>query len=73
MYTGMGISNICTKKEILISFNLWLYDCFDWIGHDQINKIMDKADKLLEDDSNYDYLGHKNLYNQIIGNDDAIY
>lgn len=67
MYTGMGISNIATKQDILNGFKLWLYDHYDWMGYDQINKIVDKADQLLEDDSNYDYLGHRNLYNQIIG------
>jgi hypothetical protein len=67
MYTGIGISNICTKQDILNGFNLFLWDRYDWLGHDQIDKIMAKADQILEDDSNYDYLGHRNLYNQIIG------
>jgi len=60
-------SNICTKQDILNSFNLWLYDTYDWMGQKQINKIMSKADEILEDNGEYDYLGHRNLYKQIVG------
>ena len=67
MYTGIGIVDTCTKQDILINFRMWLWDRYDWLGHDQIDKIMAKADQILEDSAEYDYLGHRNLYNQIIG------
>jgi hypothetical protein len=60
-------SNLCSKKEILEDFNLWLLDRYDWMGFDKIDKILAKADEILEDNTEYDYMGHRNLYNQIIG------
>lgn len=60
-------SNINTKQEILEDFNLWLLDRYDWIGLDQIAKIMSKADEILEDKAEYDYRGHWNLYKEIVG------
>lgn len=60
-------SNICSKQEILEGFDLWLWDKYDWMGFDQLNKIIIKANEILEDNIDYDYMGHRNLYNQIMG------
>lgn len=60
-------SNIISKEEILEGFNLWLLDTYDWMGMGYINKIMDKASEILEDNAEYDYLGHRNLYKEIVG------
>jgi len=62
--------NTCSKIEVLDHFNLWLLDKYDWIGYDQINKIMSAADTILSDKDDLDYYaieGHRSLYNAIIG------
>ena len=62
--------NTCSKIEVLDHFNLWLLDKYDWIGYDQINKIMTAADTILSNAEDLDYYaieGHRSLYNAIIG------
>ena len=62
------LTNICTKKEVLEHFNLWLLSKYDWRGLDYCNKIMTRADELLNEDLDY-YAdaGHRVLYNVITG------
>jgi hypothetical protein len=62
--------NTCTKQEVLEHFDLWLWERYDWLGFDQLNKIILKADTILSDKDDLDYYaieGHRSLYNAIIG------
>lgn len=62
--------NISTKQEVLEHFDRWLWDRYDWMGFDQLNKIILKAEEILSDDDDLDYYadaGHRSLYNAITG------
>ena len=62
--------NICSKNEVLEHFNLWLLDKYNYLGNDQIGRIMLKADDLLSNDDDLDYYaieGHRVLYRAITG------
>lgn len=62
--------NTCSKIEVSDHFNLWLLDKYNWMGYDQINKIMDAADDILSNANDLDYYaiqGNRSLYNAIIG------
>ena len=62
--------NTCTKNEVLEHFNLWLLDRYDYLGNDQIGKIMLRADDILSDIDDLDYYaieGHRVLYRTITG------
>ena len=60
-------SNLHTKQEILEDFNLFLLDKYGWMGFNQIDKMMSKANEILQDGAEYDYRGHWNLYKEIVG------
>lgn len=62
--------NTCTKTEVLEHFDLWLWERYDWLGFEHLNKIILKADEILSDSDNLDYYadsGHRVLYNAITG------
>jgi hypothetical protein len=59
-----------TKGDVLDHFNLWLLDKYEWLGYEQISKIMLKADSILSDADDLEYYsneGHRVLYNAITG------
>lgn len=62
------LTNICTKAEVLEHFDLWLWERYDWLGFEQLNKILIQAEVLLNEDLDY-YAdaGHRVLYNVITG------
>jgi len=62
--------NTCTKQEVLEHFDLWLWERYNYLGFDQLNKIILKADEILSDSDDLDYyadVGHRVLYNAITG------
>ena len=62
--------NTCSKSEVLDHFNLWLWDKYNYLGYDQISKIMLRADDILSDIDELDYYaieGHRVLYRTITG------
>ena len=62
--------NTCTKIEVLEHFDRWLWDRYDWMGFEQLNKILIKAENILDDADDLDYYadaGHRVLYNAITG------
>jgi hypothetical protein len=62
--------NTCTKTEVLEHFDIWLWDRYDWMGFEQLNKILIKAGNILDDADDLDYYadaGHRSLYNAITG------
>ena len=62
--------NTCTKTEVLEHFDLWLWERYDYLGFEQLNKIILKADEMLSDSDDLDYYadsGHRVLYNAITG------
>jgi hypothetical protein len=60
-------SNIQKKNQIINEFSLWLFDTYEFLGNAQIIKIISRANQILEDSCEYDYLGHKVLFNEITG------
>lgn len=62
------LANVCTKQEVLDHFYLWLVSKYDWLGLEQIDRVMTKASELLTEDLDfYADAGHRVLYNAITG------
>lgn len=62
--------NTCTKNEVLEHFDLWLWERYDWMGFEQLNKILIKAGTILDDADDLDYYadaGHRVLFDAITG------
>lgn len=62
--------NTCSKIEVLDHFDLWLWERYDYLGFEQLNKIILKADTILSNAEDLDYYaieGNRSLYNAIIG------
>ena len=62
--------NTCNKSEVLEHFDLWLWERYDYLGFEQLNKIILKADTILSNTEDLDYYaiqGNRSLYNAIIG------